>query len=224
MNKTSQKSFTVIMIVFLFILSNFFTVKSAQPIISSRVSEITEIAVSTSSGLDKPDSTEFEIKAVVEILNRGDENYSLTVGVDCFPKVRVNVVFVNKSLSYEQGIWCQDMSRTYIYPPGITVEPGDTSFYINQTGLTQLPDGNYTLHRAISVGKQYKTIILVNSGVMEIIYNSFYYNRTEADNPENNTDNTDETYFLLISPILFSIFVICAKTVYSKRRTKISRN
>jgi hypothetical protein len=216
----SQKRYLIVFfIVYLFTLTNVQAVKGEQPVISSRISEITEIVVNSKPSIERPQSTEFIIKVKTEILNRDDENHSITVAADCYPKVWIKAEFDNDSLELEQIIWCSDLSKIYIYPPGITEEVEGLNFYINQTGLSHLPDGNYTLHRTIPEGVQYKTEIIANSGLIKIIYHSFYYNRTEETTSENN-HNIDKTNISHIIPIICFSILQGAIIAYRRKTTR----
>ncbi|NPD89636.1 MAG: hypothetical protein HGN29_13035 [Asgard group archaeon] len=218
MFKLLEKFLILIVIIQLLILSNVLAVTGNQPVIASRISEISEIAIIDLNY--QSSSTLFGIKTKVEILNRAEENQTVSVGVDCYPKVLISAVFVDQLLELEQWIWCLDMSKIYSYPPGITVEYEVVQFYINQKGLSQLPDGNYTLCRPIS-GEQFPTIIIVNSGIIKIIYHSFYYNRTEEVSSDTQTPDqtTDDTNFLLTSPLVFIFLLSFLINVYKRRKT-----
>ncbi|NPD89520.1 MAG: hypothetical protein HGN29_12445 [Asgard group archaeon] len=219
MFKQLEKFLIITVMIQLLILSNVLAVTGNQPVIASRVSEVSEISVITDSGYNMPSTTFFGIETEVEILNRAKENQTVTESPDCYPKVQINAIFANQSLELVLIGICNDMSMTYSYPPGITVEYESLLFYMNQKGLTQLPDGNYTLWRPI-LGKQYITIITVNAGIIEIIYHSFYYNRTEE--VSSDTLPTDETNFSLTLPIVCISILLFASTVYSRRRSRIS--
>ena len=158
----------------------------------------------------------------MEILNSDDENQTVSYSSDCFPKERIEGVFVNETLRLKQGpIWCMDMFTTYTYPPGITEEYGGVSFYINQRWLIMLPDGNYTLWREMP-GKDYRTIIEVESGEIKIIYKSFYYNRTEDAVTENNGKTNDTTDKTNISIQLSIISIIIVTYFYVLHKNKIN--
>jgi hypothetical protein len=206
------------------VFSNTLSANGEQPVFSSRISEISEIIVKSTSNLDKPHITEFAIRTKVEILNSGEENNSYTESCIYYPRIRINAVFVNKSLGLSQIIWCGEMVSTYTYPPGITEELEEIRFYINQTGLTQLPDGNYTIYFPLPEGKEYDAIIVVTSAEIEIIYHSFYYNRTEENITETNDQTTEETHFFLeVSLIAFLTSVLLSRVNYSRRREGFRR-
>ena len=203
------------------VFSNILSTYGEQNVFSSRISEISEIIVKSTPSLDRPQITEFAIRTKVEILNSGEENNSYTDSCIYYPRIRINAVFVNKSLGLEQIIWCGDLVWTYTYPPGITEEIEEIAFYINQTGLTRLPDGNYTINFPLPEGKEYAAIIVVDSAEIEIIYHSFYYNRTEEIITENNNQSTEETDIMLeISLISIFVSVTLARVIaiYSRKR------
>ena len=224
-----EKFLIVTVMIQLLILSNVLVVIGDQPVIASRISEISEIAIIDLSY--QSSSTLFEIKTKVEILNRGEENQTITESCILDPQVFVNASFEDKSLELNSIGWCFDMFISYSYAPGITVEYEVVKFYINQTDLTQLPDGNYTLWRPIPstgvrpgnvVGEAFPTIITVNAGIITIIYHSFYYNYTEEVSSENNnTENngTDETIFSLAFSLVFIFFLSFMISVYKRRKT-----
>lgn len=78
----------------------------------------------------------------------------------------------------------------YSYVPGITVKHSYVKFYVNQSGLTQPPDGNYTFWRPINTGYMVNNIttlelsalVRMNSGNMNVTYIEFDYYPTEQTN------------------------------------------
>ena len=224
-----EKFLIVTVMIQLLILSNVLVVIGDQPVIASRISEISEIAI-----IDQhyqSSSTLFGIKTEVEILNRAEENQTTTELAEFVPKVFINASFVDKSLKLNSIVWSHDMFMRHSYAPGITVEYEFIQFFINQTGLSQLPDGNYTLWRPINTastlgyvdpGEEFTTIITVNASIITIIYHSFYYNYTEEVSSENNnTENngTDETIFSLAFSLVFIFFLSFMISVYKRRKT-----
>jgi len=95
-------------------------------------------------------------------------------------------------------------------------------FYTNQTGLSHLPDGNYTLWRYIEYGSPATgigtpgeillTFISMNSGIMNITYSYF-------DNPHLNGTNLTTTLPLMI-PIAFLVIFSQITAIYKKRKHK----
>ncbi|NPD88907.1 MAG: hypothetical protein HGN29_09280 [Asgard group archaeon] len=233
MDKLLEKLLIASILIQLLILPNVFVAIGDQPVIASRIAEISEIAIIDQNY--RSSSTLFGIKTDVEILNRGEENQTITESVELIPKIFINVSFVDKSLKLISLVWCHDMFMHYSYAPGITVEYEFIQFHINQTDLTQLPDGNYTLWRPIPIntdvrlgnviGEAFPTVINVDGGILTIIYHSFYYTYPEEVNTEsNNTENngTDETNFSLAFPLVCISILSYASTVYSRRRSRIS--
>jgi len=89
----------------------------------------------------------------------------------------------------------------------ITIENHSIKVYINQTNLTQLPDGNYTLWRPIDNGEELPMIIRMKSGIMNITYSSF-------DNQETDKVSLLLIFLLVLFISLFSYVII----VYIRRR------
>ncbi|MHA1304153.1 MAG: hypothetical protein ACTSQE_00210 [Candidatus Heimdallarchaeaceae archaeon] len=129
---------------------------------------------------------------------------------DCYPKILINATFLNQSLKFDPLVYCHAIFVTYTYQLGITVEYEFIMFYINQTGLSQLPDGNYTLWRPIGDGDALPAIITMNSGNIDITYYSF-------DNP-----HTDKVTLSVIFPLLSIALFSYTATPYTKRRTGVT--
>ncbi len=122
------------------------------------------------------------MNVVVEILNRESENYTVIDLSDCWPKVSINATFANQSFELEEHIMYHATVMYYDYRPGITWEYHKFDFYINQSDLSQLPDGNYTLFRPINTASSLGwvepaeillTKIEVNTGKIAIFYPEF---------------------------------------------------
>ena len=195
-------------------------VSGDKPIIASRISEIIEVTVITDPDYYKPNTTLFRIETEVEILNRDTKNQTVVEDAVCYPKVNLNATLVNQSLEIDRISSCMDMFAMYYYQPNITVEYDFMRFYINQTCLSHLPDGNYTLWRYIEFGSAavgigtpgeiLLTSISMNSGIMNVTYSYF-------DNP-----HTNEVSLTLMYPIMFSIFFLAIfpqiAAIYRKRK------
>ncbi len=179
-----------------------------QPVIASRISQITEISVITDSSYDKPNNTLFRINVSVEILNRNSENFTVYENADYDPKILINASFVNQTLGLEPIIICSNAGTEYTYPPAITKEYESIKFFINQSDLSCLPDGNYTIIRPINtafnsgMGESAEilpTLIQVTSGIVNITYTLFDYYPTEQ---------TDFTIILPLSILMLTLLVI----------------
>lgn len=175
-----------------------------QPIISSRVSKVLEI---TKIASNQENKTVFQIDVEVEILNRANENQTVYELSDFNPKVFINAKFVNSSLTLEQFVAAQVTIVSYTYPPGITNETATIEFYINASGLEQLPDGNYTLWREINTAYPFVnettaeaklTNITVIDGQIEIYYPEFDFV----------TQTTVETSFTFLVPTIIAVVII----------------
>lgn len=197
------------------------SVNGDQPVIASRISEIIYITVISDPDYYKPNNTFFGIAVEVEILNRGKENQSVIELADFFPKAFINASFVNQSLEIDQIAHAHETVMHYSYQSGITVESELIRFYINQTDLSHLPDGNYTLWRPIDMGsnfyditpgEQLITVITMASGIMNITYSLF-------DITEQSTDEVKfSPLFSLAFISLFSYVVI----VFFTRKRRIT--
>ncbi len=182
-------------------------ITGSTPTIASRISQITEISVTTDNSYDKPNTTLFRINVSVEILNRNTENYTVIETADYYPKIVINASFVNQTLGLEPIIISLNLGTEYIYQPAITEEYESIKFYINQTNLACLPDGNYTIIRPINTASKYvgieaaemlPTLIRVTSGITNITYANF----TDLPLPEVSsafTATLTTTFLLLIS-------------------------
>jgi len=96
MNKLLGKLLIIIVMIQILIFHSVLSVKGEQPVLASRISEITEITSSEPD--DNPlfeNYTSFKIKAEVEILNRADENQTV-ISPDL--KLMINATLVNQSL------------------------------------------------------------------------------------------------------------------------------
>ncbi|UJG43287.1 MAG: hypothetical protein K9W46_13055 [Candidatus Heimdallarchaeum endolithica] len=199
MPKLLGKLLILILLLPILIFHCVLSIKGSQPVLFSRISEITEITISEST--DNPlfeNYTAFKIEAEVEILNRADENQTV-ISPDL--KLMINATLFNQSLKLVVEAMGSCMVTYDTYSPGITIENHFLKFYINQTDLTYLPDGNYTLWRPINEGEELPTIIIIKSGIMNITYSSFGNQETEAVN------------FSLLSPLmlffpLFSYMIV----------------
>jgi hypothetical protein len=213
-----EKSLIVLIILQLLLFSNALSVHGELPVIASRVSVITEISVILYSGDIHPNKTLFSIDVVVEILNRDDEDQTVIDLDDCYPKAYINASFANQSLVIEPIGLCLNEGMFYNYRPGITREYETTEFYINQSSLTQLPDGNYSLLRPINTASKLGyvdpaeillTNITVTSGTMNFSYPYFeIYSIPEI--------STELTITLAVAFLLS-----CAILVVRRRRTTI---
>ncbi len=182
--KHSVKKITIsLALLQLLILSNIASVEGEYTIVSSRVSLISDISINSYPNLLKPNTTQFSLNATVEILNRDDQNQTL-IESSTSPYVFLNVSFVNQSLELTVRSIGSGSVETCSYPPGITVEVHPMIFYVNQTDLPYLPDGNYTFWRPIyietlfyntTLGDAYEAILQMSSGVMNITYIPFDY-------------------------------------------------
>ncbi len=190
-------------------------VSGEKPVIASRVSEIIEVTVITEPDYYKPNNTVFGIETEVEILNRDTKNQTVVEDGICYPKVNINATLVNQSLEIDLIAYCLDMSAMYYYQPNITIEYDIMRFYINQTGLSHLPDGNYTLWRYIEYGPTtvdgtpgeiLLTFISMNSGIMNVTYSYF-------DNP-----HTNEVSLTVMFPIAFLAITLQIAAIYKKRK------
>ena len=126
----------------------------------------------------------------------------------------LNVSFVNKSLFIEEKTINFPTYKTFTYQAGITSEYEPLHFYVNQSGLSDLPDGNYTLWRRIKedlyvenpVGEELYTNITVTAGIIAITYANF-----------SNTQNGEisyKVYTSIFALTLFSLGII----VYRKQK------
>ena len=177
MYKFLKSYFIMIGIITLIMVPSMVVATGEEPVLTSRISEITEITNSLDS--DNPDYfanyTKFRITTEVEILNQADKNQTI-IAPDL--KLWINASFVNHSLKLELDTMGVGMIYYETFSPGITVETHAVSAFVNQTGLTQLPDGNYTLWRRIE-GEELLTTISVTSGTMNITYSSFDFQPTD---------------------------------------------
>ncbi len=223
-----EKFLIVTIIIQLFLFTNVVSVYAEQPVIASRIAVISEISIIIYSNANyDPNSSLFSINTMVEILNRDDKNQTVTELADCYPKVQIIASFANQSLGIVPIRICLDMGTYYSYPPGITKEYETIMFYINQTGLTQLPDGNYTLGRPINTASSLGyvdpaevllTNISVNADIMNIAYPNFT-NITNYTIPENH--NTDEVSFPLAISLVIISLITYTINIFKRRRTKI---
>ncbi|MHA1305594.1 MAG: hypothetical protein ACTSPI_17980 [Candidatus Heimdallarchaeaceae archaeon] len=205
MNKLLGKLLIIIVMIQILIFHSVLSVKGEQPVLASRISVITEITSSEPD--DNPlfeNYTSFKIKAEVEILNRADENQTV-ISPDL--KLMINATLVNQSLTLVVEAMGSCMITYDTYSPGITIENHSIKVYINQTNLTQLPDGNYTLWRPIDNGEELPMIIRMKSGIMNITYSSF-------DNQETDKVSLLLIFLLVLFISLFSYVII----VYIRRR------
>jgi hypothetical protein len=198
-------------------------VSGEKPVIASRISEIISITVLTDSAYKTPNNTIFKIVSEVEILNRDNKTQTVIEQADCYPKVYLNATLVDQSLEIDWiSAGCMDMFTVYFYQPNITIEYDIMKLEVNQTGLSYLPDGNYTLWRYIEYGSPATgigtpgeillTFISMNSGIMNITYSYF-------DNPHiNGTSLT--TMFPLFIPIAFLAIFSQFAAIYKKRKHK----
>ncbi|MHA1219832.1 MAG: hypothetical protein ACTSSN_04215 [Candidatus Heimdallarchaeaceae archaeon] len=210
-----KKMLLIIMFLQLLLFPSALIVKGEHTIISSRVSLISDITINSYPNFFIPDTTQFSLNATVEILNRDDKNQSVTESSDMSPKVYLNASFVNQSLGLEIRTISHGTIMDYSYLPGITVENHPMIFYINQTDLHYLPDGNYTFWRPIIMvtqisdltpGEALIAIIHMNSGIMNITYTQFDYHPTEQSN------------FSIFFPL--SILLLVTLVIYKNRKRK----
>lgn len=221
MNKKIGKFLTISLIVLTLLLPCTIVVEGEESTIASRISEISEVSVLHNSYFSEPNTTLFGINVTVEILNKEAENQTVTEISDYIPKVFINASLENQSLEFERLGYVHSTVMKYTYQPGITVEYSYVVFYINQTDLDQLPNGNYTLWRPINTAYQWlnttkaevlMTIITVTSGVLNITSMDFDYNPTEV----TSTSFMTPTVFFL----LFSLMVannIRRKSLYNQK-------
>ncbi len=221
MNQLLEKFLIVTIIIPILIFPTVLSVNGDQPVIASRISEIIYITVISDPDYYKPDNTFFGIEVEVEILNRDTENQSVIELSDFSPKVFINASFVNQSLEIEQIVYAHATIIHYSYQPSITVEYALIRFYINQTDLSHLPDGNYTLWRPIDMGSNFNditpgeqllTVITTKSGIMNITYSFF-----DIDNQP-----TDEVKFPLIFSLAFISLFSCVVIVFLRRKRRIT--
>ncbi|MCE7747790.1 MAG: hypothetical protein GPJ51_05295 [Candidatus Heimdallarchaeota archaeon] len=188
MNKKIGKFLTISLIVLTLLFPYTMVVEGEESTIASRISEISEVSVLHNSYFSEPNTTLFGINVTVEILNKEAENQTVTEISDYIPKVFINASLENQSLEFERLGYVHSTVMKYTYQPSITVEYSYVVFYINQTDLPYLPNGNYTLWRPINTAYQWlnttkaevlMTIITVTSGVLNITYPSFNYGPTD---------------------------------------------
>ncbi|MCE7739803.1 MAG: hypothetical protein KAU62_13740 [Candidatus Heimdallarchaeota archaeon] len=221
MNKKIGKFLTISLIVLTLLLPYTMVVEGEESTIASRISEISEVSVLHNSYFSEPNTTLFDINVTVEILNKEAENQTVTEISDYIPKVFINASLENQSLEFERLGYVHSTVMKYTYQPGITVEYSYVVFYINQTDLDQLPNGNYTLWRPINTAYQWlnttkaevlMTIITVTSGVLNITYMDFDYNPTEV---TSTSFMTPIVFFLLFSLMVASN--IRRKSLYNQK-------
>lgn len=228
MNKSLEKFLTVIIIIQMLLLP-ILSIDGVQSVIASRVSEIIEVTPDV-SGPYQPDSTLFGIEVEVEILNRDNENQTVIELTDLNSDVFINASFVNQSLHIDQLSYGAAIITRYSYQPGIAVEFDLVKFYINQSGLSQLPDGNYTLWRPIFIeiasgnitaGETLLTIFSMTAGVMKITYSSFDYQPTDENQ---NTDGqpSDEVNLQLLVPLVFILLLSYVSVIYRRKKSRIT--
>ena len=219
-NKLLRKFLITSVIIGIVVFPSELMVSGEKPVIASRVSEIIDVTVIIDPDYYKPNNTLFGIETEVEILNRDTKNQTVVEAAICYPKVNLNATLVNQSLEIDRISSCMDMFAIYYYQPNITVEYDFMRFYINQTGLSHLPDGNYTLWRYIEYGsaavgigtpgEMLLTFISMDSGNMNVAYSYF-------DNP-----HTNEVSLTLMYSIMFSIFFLAIfpqiAAIYKKRK------
>ncbi len=216
MNKILEKFLIVSILIPMLIFPTALSVNGDQPVIASRISRISYITVITDPDFYRSNNTLFGIEAEVEILNRDTENQTVIELSDLTSKVLINASFVNQSLEIKQRVYAHATIMHYSYQPGITVEHAFIKFYINQTGLFHLPDGNYTLWRPIYIGtvfnpdditpgEQLITVITMASGVMNITHSLFDITEQPTEQP------TDEAKF---SPIFSLVFISLSSYVF----------
>lgn len=189
MDKKFGKFLVITLIVHTLFLPSVLSVSGDLPVIISRISEVREFAVITDL-YNKPNSTLFGIGVTVEILNRAEENQTVVELSDFYPKVFINATLSNQTLVIDPLMIAHATIMRYSYVPEITVEHSYVKFYINQSGLTQPPDGNYTLWRPINTGYivnnittlELPTLIKMNSGIRNVTYIEFDYYPTEQTN------------------------------------------
>ncbi len=182
--KLSVKKITITLVLFqLLILSNIASVEGEYTIVSSRVSLISDISINSFPSIIRPNTTQFSLNATVEVLNRDDQNRTV-IEPNTIPYVFLNVSLVNQSLELEVYAFDSGSVESRSFIPGITVEVHPMIFYVNQTDLPYLPDGNYTFWRPINIetpfynttpGDAYEAILRMSSGEMNITYIPFDY-------------------------------------------------
>ncbi len=150
MDKSKKKILIGITVIQLLLFSNIIQANGVIPVIASRISKISEIKVDDDLRYLRPNHTLFSFDAEVEILNRDDENQTVTEVGDFDPKVRICASLVNQSIEMIQEVSYFTGWNDFTYSPGITTEYEPIRVYINQSGLPHLPDGNYTLDRPIN--------------------------------------------------------------------------
>jgi len=218
MNKSMERYLIALIIIPLLLFSSVFSVYGEVPVIASRVSKINEnIDIINSGDHYNPNKILFEMSLEAETLNRDDENQTVIELYIPEYVVQINASLVNQSLELEQLGLVLNEGASYTYPPGITKENGSILFYINQSGLSQLPDGNYTLWRPINTASSLGwvdpaevllTNITVISGAMNISYADFViYTLSEL--------SSEITISLVIT-----FLISCAILVVNRRRTK----
>ncbi len=188
------------------------------PIIASRISDVTEISIIDDIDLNKPNNTLFRINTTVEILNRCSENYTVYENADYYPKIVIGASFVNKSLDLEPRIISFDMGVDYTYAPALTTEYESLLFYINQSDLSYLPDGNYTVLRPISTLYPSNSELLpvqfqVSSGVAYYVYANF----TNLTIPSNETASF---IYSTLTGLLISSLLMIIRRAYKKNDRK----
>jgi len=218
-NQLLRKFLITSVIICVVVFPSELVVSGDKPVIASRVSEIIDVTVITDPDYYKPNTTSFGIETDVEILNRDTKNQTVVEAADCYPKVNLNATLVDQSLEIERISSCMDMFTVYSYQPNITFEYDFMMFYINQTGLSYLPDGNYTLWRYIEYGsaavgigtpgEMLLTFVSMNSGIMNITYNYF-------DNPHTNEVSLT-LMFPIVFPIAFLAITLQIATIYKKK-------
>ena len=218
MDKSKKKILIGIIIIQLLLFSNIIQANGDITVIASRVSKISEIKVDDNPRYLKPNHTLFSFDAEVEILNRGDENQTVTELGDFDPKVRIYASLVNKSIELIQKVSYSTAWTDFTYSPGITTEYEPVRLYINQSGLSHLPDGNYTLDRPINTASRYGagepaeallTLFQMISGIINITYTNF----TVLTIPE----KTSAYSIQLTTIFLISIAIL----VVRRKRTKV---
>ena len=208
-----------IIIIQLLLFSNMIQANGDIPVIASRISKISEIKVGDDPDLLGPNHTHFSFDVEVEILNRDDENQTVTEAADCDPKVRIYASLVNQSIEMIALRSCASEFTDFTYSPGITIEYEPINVYINQSGLSHLPDGNYTLDRPINAAYKYGvgepaevllTFFQIISGIINITYTNF----TVLTLPE------ETSAFSIQLTIMFLISIIIL--VVRRKRTKVN--
>ncbi|MHA1686054.1 MAG: hypothetical protein ACTSYD_06545 [Candidatus Heimdallarchaeaceae archaeon] len=211
MKKVSKVIITATLFLIL-LLANSSNLKGYQPIISSRVSEILEI---TSLQENLENKSLFNIKVEVEILNRAATNQTVVELSDVQPKTIINASLADSTLQLEQISYAHATIMRYTYQPGITTETSLIEFYINKSGITQLPDGNYTLWRPINTAYPFinettaeakLTFLTVKDGEIEVTYPDFNWEPVK----------TNKIPYELLTPL--GIGVIIGTIVYLRRR------